>query len=224
MTRTTLVAFLILLFLGLAAGCTSQPNSQPRTFSIPTETPGSQLASTTANATAPRPENYVIKDIPLCQGLTNLKAPVKFDWPDIDNILDKLAEYNWGYYSCAIPQPELLAFLRTGMPKPPYLWREVNHADYAGATVVLFYNDVNGIWIYIWTIPRPDKQTSYMFIAKGDPGVPQTWECMLSSPLTGIQASIKTTGVSSIILTRRDISTSLSGRFRPDAAFARGPL
>ena len=179
MIRTRLVAFLILLYLGLAVACTSQPSSQPGTFFIPTETPGSQLAAPTPNATASKPEDYVISGMPHCQGLTDLKAPVKFDWPDIDNILDKLSEYNWGYYTCAIPQPELLTFLRTGMPKPPYLWREVNHADYAGATVVLFYNDVDGVWIYIWTLPRSDKETSYMFIAKGDPGVPQTWECLL---------------------------------------------
>ena len=193
MIRITQIGFLLLLVLGQCVACTSQSNGQTSPFTIPKATPGSQ-PTTVAPSVTGEPVDYVISDMPHCQGLTDLKAPVKFDWPDIENALEKLADYNWGYYTCAIPQPQLLSLLRDGMPKPPYLWREVNHADHAGGTVVLFYRSFKIIWIYIWVLPGPDTQTSYMFIAKGYPGVPQTWECRLLLPGTQNPASLTSRG------------------------------
>ena len=222
MIRTILIGFLILLFLGLGVACQGLPNGQPAPFSISTATPGGKLAAAAAPIATPQsPGDFVKEDLPKCPGFTELKAPVKFDWPDVDKILEKLADYNWGY--CAMPQPELLTFLRAGMPKPPFLWREVNHVDYAGATVVLFYQSGKGIWNYVWTLPGPDKQTSYMLIAKGNPGFPQTWECRQLLPGTGNQASLNAPDESSFIVTRSD-KVSHSNGFRPSPAFASGPL
>ena len=183
MMRTALISFLIMLIFGLGTACRGQPNGESRTFAISTATPGILPVAAAVPSDAPLTiEDFIISDTPRCPGFADLKAPVKFDWPDIDNILQKLEQYHWGYYTCAMTQPELLAFLRAGMPKPPYLWREVNHVDYAGATVVLFYQGGKGIWNYVWTLPGPDKQTSYLLIAKGEPGFPQTWECRLMFP------------------------------------------
>ena len=136
-------------------------------------------AAAWANYTPPPPEEYVTSGMPHCAGLTDLRTKLVFDWPDIDEALEKLAEYNWGYYTCDQTQSALQAFLRDNMVKPPYLWREVNHANYNGSQVTLYYQPFSVVFMYVWVLPKPDTQTSYLIIARGNPGVPQTWECRL---------------------------------------------
>lgn len=107
---------------------------------------------------------------------------LKFDWPDIENALEKLAEYNWGYYSCSVSQLDLKALYRAKMPQPPYLWQEIAWVEHGESTGSLFYHSVYRSWIYIWMLAQPDKKNSYLVIAKGDPGMPQTWDCRLFLP------------------------------------------
>jgi hypothetical protein len=112
-----------------------------------------------------------------------------FDWPDMENAQEKLADYHWGYYRCALTQPELTALYREDMVKQPYLWREVNHAEQNSGIVVLFYHPVKITWNYLWMLPGPDAQSSYLVISRSDPGESQAWECRLSSPGTLMRAS-----------------------------------
>ena len=135
--------------------------------------------SRTASWQNPASKDLVLAEMPRCAGLTDLRAPLKFDWLDIATALEKLADYQWGYYTCAISQPTLAAFLQEHMNKPPYRWREVNHANDRGGRVTLYFQPDLETFMYIWTLPKPDTQTSYMVVARGDPGMPQTWECRL---------------------------------------------
>lgn len=185
MNRTTLrstgtvVVLAGLIYLGLAAvACQGKSSSDSTRFSILTATPGAFVSS---NFTPEPTVEYIISDLPRCQGMDKLDF-LKFDWPDIENALEKLADYNWGYYRCDLTQAELSAFYRTNMLKPPYLWREVNHAEHNNGIVVLFYHPVKVTWNYLWMLPGPDAKSSYLVISRSDPGEPQAWECRLESP------------------------------------------
>lgn len=172
----------IFLFLCLTSSvaCQRQIDAPSNAFAISTATPA--LGAPTFARTSESSVEYVIDRMPLCSGIEKLDAPLVFDWPDIEEALEKLKEYNWGYYRCALSQPALLAFHRQNMSKPPHLWREVNHAEHNGGIVVLYYQPFMVIWMYMWMLPNPDKQTSYLVIARGDPGTPQTWECRRTIP------------------------------------------
>ena len=174
MTKTRFITTIGAFLLALGVACQSQTSPEP--FSTATPSLQSGNVSTTTVAT-PAPQDYIISGMPLCQGMTDLRAPLKFDWPDIETALEKLANYNWGYYTCAMSQSELATFLHDEIVKPPYLWREVNHAEHSSGQVVLYYQRFTVTFMYIWTLPKPGTQTSYMIIARGDPGTPQTWEC-----------------------------------------------
>lgn len=176
------VALTLFVLVTLSAAC--QAPSAPKPFSISTVTPGSTLNSTWTMATPESTEDYVISAMPHCRGLTDLRTKLVFDWPDIEEALEKLEEYNWGYYTCDVTQPALQTFLHDNMPKPPYLWREVNHANHNNGQVTLYYQPFSIVFMYIWTLPMPGTQTTYMIIARGDPGLPQTWECLKHFPKT----------------------------------------
>jgi hypothetical protein len=173
----------IAMLLVLAAGCAGRatPTADPFNFPKATPRPGGEPEPSVA---IPTPEPYVTSGIPRCRGLQELPSPLKFDWPNIDEALEKLEDYNWGYFGCAMPQVELQAFVRQNMPKPPYLWEEVNGAEHQGGAVLLFYHRVFITWIYIWMLPQNDARLSYLVIAKGNPGMAQTWECNLRRPPT----------------------------------------
>ena len=159
----------IAMWLALFVGCTSptlpEPIS-PSTATFPSPNPASETS-----------EDAVVSGMPHCPGLTNLHAPLKFDWPDIEAAFEKLAEYNWGYYSCAISQPELVTFLKQNMSKSPYVWRTVNEVEHSGGQLTLYYEPFSITFMYVWMLPKPDTQTSYLIMARGNPGMPQTWEC-----------------------------------------------
>ncbi len=171
----TLVLGLVIL-LAFVTAC--KPKPEIDSFTITTATPSSYAAG--GPTSTPEPQvPYVISGIPHCQGLRDLGYVLKYDWPDIENALQKLADYNWGYYSCSLTQPELKSFIRDKMPKPPYLWQEVSWVEHGDATGSLYFHSVFRAWIYIWVLRQPDNQNSYLVIAKGDPGMPQTWDCRL---------------------------------------------
>jgi hypothetical protein len=170
------------ILLVLAAGCVrgASPTADPLHIPKATPLPGGEAPT---YGPIPTTVPYPIASLPYCRGLTALPSPLKFNWPDIEEALEKLEDYTWGYYSCAMPQAELQAFLRQNMPKPPYLWQEVNGSEYQGGSVFLFFHRDFVTWIYIWMLPRDDPQMSYLVIAKGDPGVGNSWECRLNRPL-----------------------------------------
>jgi hypothetical protein len=180
----------IAILLLAVSGCMGRATPTADPFDFPKATPlaGGEVAT---RGPMPTPEPYVTSGIPRCRGLTELPSPLKFDWPDIDEALEKLEDYNWGYYSCTMPQTELQAFVRQSMPKPPYLWEEINKAEHQGGSVYLFYHRVYVIWIYIWMLPQTDAQMSYLVIAKGNPGMAQTWECRLSGPTLPDRAAVQ---------------------------------
>ncbi len=130
----------------------------------------------------------LISDIPRCEGMEQVQA-LEFDWPDIENVREKLADYYWGYYRCDVTQPELSLYYRTNMSQPPFLWREVNHAERKDGMVVLFYHPVKVTWNYLWMLPGPDARSSYLVVSRSGPGEPQAWECRLSSPDIPMRAS-----------------------------------
>jgi hypothetical protein len=165
----------LVLLLVLVTGCLGRATPTTDSLNVPTATPATA-------GPAPTPEPYPISGIPRCKGLAELPSPLQFDWPNMEEALEKLEAYNWGYFACAMPQTELQSFLRQNMPKPPYLWEEVNGTQYQGGAVFAFYHNVYVTWIYIWMLPQTDSQMSYLVIAKGDPGEAQTWECRLSGP------------------------------------------
>jgi hypothetical protein len=175
MIRSGIIAMLAAMFFVQSVAC--QAKSSPDPFSISTATPGRRIVTIPTSETPQATEDYVTSGMPHCRGLSDLRSPLKFDWPDIEEALEKLEDYNWGYYACAMPQPELAFFLGENMRKPPHLWREVNHAYYASGQVTLYYQPFSVTFMYVWMLPKPDTQTSYMIIARGDPGTPQTWEC-----------------------------------------------
>jgi hypothetical protein len=164
------VIAVIVVLLGLTAGCTGGSRLADDSPSLPTAAP-------TASGPTPTPEPYPISSIPRCPGFQELASPLKFDWPNIDEAMKKLADYTWGYYGCAVPQTELQNFFRQNMRKTPYLWEEVNGTQYQGGSVYVYYHSVYATWVYIWMLPQTDKQMSYLVIAKGNPGVGNTWEC-----------------------------------------------
>jgi hypothetical protein len=183
-TRRRLVAGMVILLM-LVTGCVGRATSADDSPTVP------QAGRQTPDPLQ-TPVPYVISGIPHCPGLAELPSPLQFDWPNIDEALKKLETYNWGYYSCAMPQAELQSLIRQTMPKPPYLWEEVNGTHYQGGSVFLFYHEIGATWIYIWLLPQADKQMSYLVIARGDPGELQTWECrLLDAPVmvrAGLQA------------------------------------
>ncbi len=180
LTTGKILMLAALLQWGLVAvACQAKPSPESAGFAISTATPGAFVSS---SAFTPEPTvEYLISDMPRCPGMEKLDA-FKFDWPDIENAEEKLADYNWGYYRCATPQPALSQLYRSDMPQPPYLWREVNHAEHNNGIVVLFYHPVKITWIYLWMLPGPDAQSSYLVISRSDPGEPQAWECRWLSP------------------------------------------
>lgn len=184
-SRTGLLKLIAAILLaGLGVACQNRSSSEPAPFSISTATPSASGGVPVRAQATPEPTvEYVISSVPPCPHIEKLAAPLDFAWPNKEEALEKLADYNWGYYRCPMTQAELLSFYRTNMPKPPYLWREVNHADHLGGIVVLFYQAYAVTWMYIWMLPDPANNTSYLVIARGDPGTPQTWECMRSVPV-----------------------------------------
>ncbi len=167
------------IVIAVAAACKSKPEID--SFTISTATPSSQ--SSFGPALTPEPQvPYVISGIPHCQGIKDLGYVLKYDWPDIENALEKLADYNWGYYSCSQTQVELKTFIYDKMTKPPYLWQEVAWVEHGNSTGSLYFHSVFRAWIYIWMLRQPGNQNSYLVIAKGDLGMPQTWDCRLVLP------------------------------------------
>jgi hypothetical protein len=174
----------LMLLLVLATGCMGRATPADDSPNVPQAGPA-----------APGPlqtrEPYPISGVPHCPGLAELPSPLQFDWPNMDEALEKLEAYNWGYFACAMPQAELQSFVRQNMPKPPYLWEEVNGTENQGGAVFVFYHNVYVTWIYIWMLPQDDKQMSYMVIARGDPGEAQTWECRLRDPPVMARAGVQ---------------------------------
>jgi hypothetical protein len=152
----------MVVLLVLITGCMGRATPTADSLNVPTATPAT-------SGPTPTLEPYPIASIPRCPGFQELASPLKFDWPNVDEALKKLADYSWGYYGCAMPQTELQAFIRQRMSKAPYLWEEVNGTQYQGGSVFVFYHSVYATWVYIWM--------SYLVIAKGNPGVGNTWEC-----------------------------------------------
>ena len=175
--RQVLLAATIALAMALGpAGCQSKPKVDP--FDIPTATPAA--AGTPGPTRTPVPRlPYAIEGIPLCTGLEKLPGILSFEWPNGEEALEQLEEYTWGYYKCDPTARELESYLHREMPKPPWLWEEVNGADHLGGHVRLYYQSIQLIWIYIWMLPADAGQHSYLVIAKGDPGEAQTWECLV---------------------------------------------
>lgn len=168
-----------LLLIVVAAAC--KPSPALDTITISTATPS--LSGSSGPTSTPEPQvPYPISGIPHCQGLQDLGYVLKFEWPDIENALEKLADYNWGYYSCGVSQSDLKTLIQTKMPQPPYLWQEIAWVEHGESTGSLFYHYVYRSYIYMWMLTPPDRKNSYLVIAKGDPGVAQTWDCRLLFP------------------------------------------
>ncbi len=179
-TAGKILVLAALLHLGLvAAACQAQPLSPSTGLTVSPATPGALVFS--GNLTPEPTVEYLLSDMPRCPGMEK-RDVLQFDWPDIENAQEKLADYNWGYYRCAVTQTELSVLYRENMVKPPYLWREVNHAEHNNGIVVLFYHCVKVTWIYLWMLPGPESQSSYLVISRSDPGEQQAWECRLPLP------------------------------------------
>jgi hypothetical protein len=177
------VKIIVFFFVfGVAAMVACKPSTSADSFTISTATPSLHPTDGLPTSTPEPPVPYPISGIPHCPGLQDLGYVLEFDWPDIETALEKLEDYNWGYYSCLLSQPELKAFYREKMPKPPYLWQEVAWVEHGDSTGALFYHSVFRSWIYIWMLPQAGSQNSHLVIAKGDPGMPQTWDCWLWHP------------------------------------------
>ena len=169
---------LMIMLVGLAA-CQSTPQP-PLAETFPTATPA-LAPSAVATVVAEPTVEYVISTMPLCPGLASIQ-PYKFAWPNVEAATEKLADYNWGYYRCSLAQADLAKLIRQEMPKPPYLWDEVNWVEQPEGTLGVFFQRVRQVWIYIWMLRTPDGATSNMVIARGNPGMPQSWECRLWPP------------------------------------------
>ncbi len=177
-----IIAVAALLLWGLV-GVACQGKLSSDGASSANSTAGPSAVSPSGNSALQPDVDGFFSDMPRCPGMQKLDA-LKFDWPDIENVLDKLADYTWGYFRCDLTQPELSALYRGDMVKPPYLWREVNHAEHNNGIVVLFYHPSKVTWNYIWMLPRSEAQSSYLIISRSAPGEPQAWECRRSLPET----------------------------------------
>jgi hypothetical protein len=176
--RITLLAIAPLV---LSTACAHKPEID--SFTIMTATP-SQVTNLGPTSTPEPQVPYVISGIPHCPGLQDLGVTLAFEWPNIETALEKLKDYNWGYYTCSLSQPELKSFMHEKMVLPPYLWQEVTWVDNGPSTGALYFHSVFRAWIYLWMVPQPSNKDSYLVIAKGDPGAPQTWDCRLLVPET----------------------------------------
>jgi hypothetical protein len=172
---------LVIVFLSAAiAAC--KPSLSADSITISTATPPLQAASGQPTLTPEPQVPYPISGIPRCPGLRDLGYVLRFEWPDIETAREKLAQYTWGYYSCETSQLELESLIHTKMIQPPYLWQEVAWVEHGDSTGSLYYHSVYQAWIYVWMLTQPDRKNSYLVVAKGDPGMPQTWDCRLRVP------------------------------------------
>jgi hypothetical protein len=144
-------------------------------------------SSTSPNSQTPEPTPLslgaaMLEKLPKCDGIQVLDQPIKFDWPNIDERLQELADAQWGYYSCPQPQPIVAAFYREQMPKPPVNMYETNWVERTEGSVGVYYNGSSTIWTYLWVISQPrGAQKSYVIVAQSLD--PVQGECKLDLPL-----------------------------------------
>jgi hypothetical protein len=121
----------------------------------------------------------MLERLPKCGRIQVLDTPVKFDWPNIDERLQELADALWGYYSCPGSQKDIAAFYRQQMPKPPINMYETNWVERAEGSVGVYYNGVS--WIYLWVVPQPDNLNS-SFVIVAQSYNPVSGNCWLELP------------------------------------------
>jgi len=171
------------LLLGLAAGC--QGKAQPVVPEFySTAVPVAPGASSGAAATAtPVPTvEYVISDLPLPQGLEKLSSPIKFEWPDIETVLQKLEDYNWDTIAARCLRQRWRRSSTRGWSSLPYNWEEQHWTDNDLGSVGLYYHSVFRVWIYVWMLPGPDEKSTPTGHRTQRPGTAMGWECRLSPP------------------------------------------
>ncbi len=174
------------LFSGLClvmVACSNNPQlTQPTATVLPALNPVTTQTSPTPEATPLSLGASLLQKLPKCDGIQVLDEPIKFDWPNIDERLQELADAQWGYYSCPAPQADVAAFYRKQMPKPPTNMYETNWVERAEGSVGVYYNGSSTIWTYLWVIPQPDDALkSYVIVAQSLD--PVQGECMLDQPL-----------------------------------------
>ena len=180
----------VCLFCGLClvmAACSGNPARAEPSATIP-PAPATD-SSTTPNSQTPEPTPLslgaaMLEKLPKCDGIQVLDGPIKFDWPNIDERLQELADAQWGYYSCPAPQAKVSAFYREWMPKPPTNMYETNWVERAEGTVGVYYiyKGATLNWIYLWVVPQSDNpQESYIIVAQSTE--PVIGECRLDRPI-----------------------------------------
>ncbi len=163
---------LLLLFLCVTlAGCGSTGS-----FAAPTPT-----ATVTAVPTAtPKPTPYPTltayedRNIPPCDGFTVLPQAFPFTWPGTEGAEDVS---DWGYFHCDLTVNRSAAFYRQKMINPPYNWQEFNWVELPEGTLGVYFHTVYQRWFYLWMLPTPNSQGSYLVLAQRDLGTPLVLPC-----------------------------------------------
>ncbi len=162
LTRRSLVAMSLSLLLAAcsAAGEPSRPTvpASPSVSSVAT----APVASPTLPPQSPDAQSV----LPHCEGMQNLKDPVKLDWPNLEQRKQEFISTAWQYYSCEQPPAEVAAQFRQQLPKPPYNMEETNWIERQEGRLGIYFSQT-GLWHYIWFIPqRGDPQKSYVVVAE----------------------------------------------------------
>ena len=173
-------ALAALVALASLAGCQGQA-SPNRLLDPPTAVPAWGTPGPTPTLEPQLP--YPISGLPLCKGLKELPGPVLFDWPNVDEARLKLANYNWGYYACDAPVADLKSYIQANMTRPPYLWMDINSAEYKSGVVHAYFQSIQIIWVYVWMLPAGDRQVAFAVVAKGDPLEASAWRSRMRGPV-----------------------------------------
>jgi hypothetical protein len=166
-------ALCVLLLLSLGSACVG-PSDVPPTikptlaFPTPTNRPVDEAGPQAPVATLSAAQ-HLLSLMPACDGLEILAAPVKFEWPNINQRLEELAGSQWGYYRCPAPVADVAAFYKRTLPQSPYGMRETNWVDISDGSLGLYYHPAYQLWFYVWVVPPPGSQLSaYVIVSRSD--------------------------------------------------------
>ncbi len=170
MKSRPLIICLILLCAVAACAPSTVTQGGPTLTPLPSPAPQPTLSP----SPVPTRTDYESRNIPGCDGFEALPAAFKFTWPGIEEVTDA---NDWGYYRCGNAPAEVAALYHQKMTEPPYNWQEFNWVELPEGTLGVYYHAVYQVWLYVWILPIPSDQGSYLVVAQRDVSEPMELPC-----------------------------------------------
>jgi hypothetical protein len=108
----------------------------------------------------------LLAQIPRCDGIRVVHQVITFAWPNIEKRIKQLKGADWGYYACPQSPAQVGKFYRERLPKPPYNQGETNWLVRREGTVGVYYSYATQQWLYVWIVPQPGTQATYVVVAQ----------------------------------------------------------